>query len=311
MYTYFPEIMSTVQDLYPTRLDSEFSISKREDPVVWKTPEFNVHALSKEELDFFEKNGYLFFNELFSKEEIQQLYDEIEVMVNDKEARKTPQYIIEPEGEKVRSIFEVHKNSKLFQRLAGDRRVANVARQILGSEVYIHQSRINLKSGFEGKEFFWHSDFETWHAEDGLPRMRTVSCSISLTDNYVFNGPLMVIPGSHKYFVSCAGDTPDEHYKESLKKQEIGTPDPDSLTKLVEESKIEIPTGPPGSALFFDCNIMHGSGGNMTPFPRSNVFFVYNSIHNKPVKPFAAKKFRPEYIGAKENISPIVPGSLN
>lgn len=297
-------------DLYPTRQDSTFTITKREDPVVWSTPEFAVHALSKDELDLFEQNGYLFFKGLFSKQEIQQLYSEIEKMTSDNEARKTPQYIIEPHGNKVRSIFEIHKSNKLFKRLVSDRRIVNVARQILGSEVYVHQSRINLKSGFEGKEFYWHSDFETWHAEDGLPRMRTVSCSISLTDNYVFNGPLMVIPGSHKYFVSCSGETPDEHYKESLKKQEIGTPDHSSLAKLVEKSKIEIPTGPPGSALFFDCNIMHGSGGNMTPYPRSNVFFVYNSIHNKPIRPFAAKRLRPEYIGSKDT-TPITPGSLN
>ena len=53
-----------------------------------------------------------------------------------------------------------------------------IAEQILGSQVYIHQSRVNLKPGFKGKEFYWHSDFETWHIEDGMPRMRALSCSI-------------------------------------------------------------------------------------------------------------------------------------
>ncbi len=42
--------------------------------------------------------------------------------------------------------------------------------------------------GFTGSGFYWHSDFETWHAEDGMPSMRAVSCSIALTENFAYNG---------------------------------------------------------------------------------------------------------------------------
>lgn len=58
---------------------------------------------------------------------------------------------------------------------------ARAGRQILGSEVYIHQSRVNYKPGYGGTGFYWHSDFETWHSEDGMPRMRALSVSIALT----------------------------------------------------------------------------------------------------------------------------------
>jgi hypothetical protein len=47
--------------------------------------------------------------------------------------------------------------------------VVGPARQLLGSDVYVHQSRVNFKPGFNGQDFYWHSDFETWHAEDGMP----------------------------------------------------------------------------------------------------------------------------------------------
>src|SRR3546814_3200003 len=59
-----------------------------------------------------------------------------------------------------------------LRRLAADERLAGVARFLLDDTVYIHQSRLNYKPGFQGKEFYWHSDFETWHVEDGMPRMR-------------------------------------------------------------------------------------------------------------------------------------------
>src|SRR3546814_8501331 len=83
-------------------------------------------------------------------------------------------------------------------RLAADDRLAGVARFLLGDDVYVHQSRLNYKPGFVGKEFYWHSDFETWHVEDGMPQMRALSMSILLAPNTVLNGPLMIIPGSHR-----------------------------------------------------------------------------------------------------------------
>lgn len=45
---------------------------------------------------------------------------------------------------------------------------------------------------------------------------------------------------------------------------------------------------------------MHGSGDNITPYPRSNVFIVFNSVENEAVEPFAAPVRRPEYIGARD-----------
>src|SRR5699024_12097725 len=133
-------------------------------------------------------------------------------------------------SQEVRSILEVHLSNPVFAAIAHDPRVVDRARQVLGSEVYIHQSRVNFKPGFVGKEFSWHSDFETWHAEDGMPGPRAISISIALTENYTFNGPLMIMPGSHQEYISCVGETPDDNYKQSLVMQEAGTPAHKRLT---------------------------------------------------------------------------------
>lgn len=173
--------------------------------------------------------------------------------------------------------------------------------------MYIHQSRINLKPGFTGKEFYWHSDFETWHMEDGMPRMRALSCSIALTENNEFNGPLMLIPGSHKKYIVCAGETPENNYKQSLSAQYIGVPDPAIITELVKEDGIVAPKGKPGSVTFFECNAMHGSNGNISPYPRANAFFVYNSVENTLVEPYCGLKPRPEHIAVREDFAPLKP----
>ena len=113
-----------------------------------------------------------------------------------------------------------------------------------------------------------------------MPAMRALSCSVLLTDNNANNGPLMLVPGSHRQFISCVGQTPNEHYKQSLKKQEYGVPDPVSLQLLVEQGGIQAMTAKAGSVVFFDCNTMHGSNSNISPWPRANVFMVYNSMEN-------------------------------
>ncbi|MFC6670362.1 phytanoyl-CoA dioxygenase family protein [Marinobacterium aestuariivivens] len=180
-----------------------------------------------------------------------------------------------------------------------------MARFILGGDIYIHQSRMNFKPGFNGKEFYWHSDFETWHVEDGMPRMRALSCSILLTDNDINNGPLMLVPGSHRHYITCVGETPENHYQHSLRKQEYGVPDHNSLSELVSRYGIDTATGPAGSVVFFDCNTMHGSNSNITPAPRSNLFFVYNQVGNSLQDPYCHQAPRPGFIADRGPVAPL------
>jgi ectoine hydroxylase len=50
----------------------------------------------------------------------------------------------------------------------------------------------------------------------------------------------------------------------------------------------------------FDCNCMHGSNGNITPFPRSNIFVVFNSVENACAEPFAAPSRRPDFVASRD-----------
>jgi len=300
--------MVLVSDTYQSRNDNEAAIILRQDPVVYSGRNGGSGpGLSQHQLKSYQKNGFIMLKSFFSPEEAAVFLREARKMAADPAIRGREEAIIEPGSDEVRSVFMVHKLNALFGRLVRDERLLNVVRQILGSEVYVHQSRLNLKPGFVGKEFYWHSDFETWHVEDGMPRMRALSCSILVTENNEFNGPLMLIPGSHMHYISCVGDTPDDHYKQSLKKQEYGVPDHASLRFLVERGGVQAPKGPAGSVVLFDCNTMHGSNSNISPYPRSNVFFVYNSVENTLGDPRFGLKPRPEFIAHRRAFSPLEP----
>jgi ectoine hydroxylase len=285
-------------DLYPTRGATEV-MTPRQDPVVWSDPG-TPGPITQADIRGYERDGFLAIDHLITPDEVSKYRAELDRLTSDPLIRADERSIVEPKSQDVRTVFEVHKISEVFAQLVRDPRVVGRARQILGSDVYVHQSRINVKPGFGASGFYWHSDFETWHAEDGLPNMRTVSVSIALTENYDTNGGLMIMPGSHKTFLGCAGATPKDNYKKSLQMQDAGTPSDEALSDFASRHGIKLFTGKAGSATWFDCNCLHGSGDNITPFPRSNVFIVFNSVENEAVEPFAAPVRRPAFIGARD-----------
>ena len=294
-----------MQDVYPSRCAAEPELLLRQDATVYSTWSPDA-PLSKEQVEHYERHGYLVLEDMFDAAELDALQDETRCLLADPSSLDSDTIVTERGGDEVRSIFAIHEQSKLMARLAADERLAGIAAFLLGDSVYVHQSRLNYKPGFKGKEFFWHSDFETWHTEDGMPRMRALSMSVLLAENTPDNGPLMVIPGSHRTYVTCIGETPEDHYRMSLKKQEYGVPDELSLAILAHKHGIVAPTGKPGTVILFDCNTMHGSNGNITPFPRANAFLVYNAVSNQLEEPFGAEKPRPPFV-AERNCKPITP----
>ncbi|MCH8503241.1 MAG: ectoine hydroxylase [Ectothiorhodospiraceae bacterium] len=277
---------------------------ERKDPVVHASNGSMVRGpLGEKALGRYRRDGFLWFEDLFSDSPLMtELLEDLRALERDTESLRNENFVTDRHSGALRSVFGIHEISERFDRLTRDPLVLGMVRQLLGGDVYIHQSRINDKAGFSGGGFNWHSDFETWHSEDGMPRMRAVSASLMLTDNNEFNGPLMLIPGSHRHFVPCQGATPTNNWKESLKDQRIGVPDEQALEALTQRRGIRAPKGGAGSLLLFECNTLHASPQNLSPWPRANAFFVYNSVENGMQQPYGGTAPRPEFLATRERI---------
>ncbi|MFT4628867.1 MAG: ectoine hydroxylase [Myxococcota bacterium] len=284
-------------DVYHSRTQPRWEIGERHDPVVWGDLD---GPLSAEQLACFDRDGFVVLSELFDADEVTRFLSEADRLAADLDPAEREEVIVQPDSDVIRSIFRVHRDNPVFEAVATDNRLRGAARQILGSDVCVHQSRVNFKPGFDGREFYWHSDFETWHIEDGMPRMRALSASVLLTDNSAVNGPLMLVPGSHRAYVRCVGETPAEHHKQSLKAQHYGVPSREALSRLVKDGGIVQALGSPGTVVLFDCNVMHGSTGNLSPYPRHNIFLVYNSVHNGLIRPFGGLEPRPDFLAERD-----------
>jgi ectoine hydroxylase len=286
-----------VKEPYPSRVLENPMMLRRQEPILWQDMANKPDWISAEQLEHYDQNGFLVLTDLFSPDEVAQLQQSSHALMNKFQHTEVEGVIREPSSNIVRSLFNLPTHSKEFDQLTRHPKLIELAQFILDSPVYLHQSRLNYKPAFHGKEFFWHSDFETWHIEDGMPAMRALSCSVLLTDNNEHNGPLMVIPASHRTYVSCVGTTPDKNYVQSLRQQQIGTPAETMLTTLATlGGGIQSIKGKAGTVVLFDCNLLHGSSGNISPDPRSNAFFVYNSTENALKEPFHNLAERPDYV---------------
>ncbi|MFD9246546.1 phytanoyl-CoA dioxygenase family protein, partial [Streptomyces sp. NPDC059556] len=130
-------------DLYPTRGPKEELIG-RKDPVVWSGPG-TAGPFWARELEEFERDGFATVDEIVTPDEVDVLRAELDRLVSDPAVRADERAVVEPRSQEIRSVFEVHRMSEVFGRLARDPRIVGRARQILGSDVYVPQSRVNVQ----------------------------------------------------------------------------------------------------------------------------------------------------------------------
>ena len=79
------------------------------------------------------------------------------------------------------------------------------------------------------------------------------------------------------------------------------TQDEATVERLVQEGGLVAPTGKPGSMLMFDGNLVHGSSGNITPFPRKIVYLTLCAVSNH------ITRFNREEWIAHRDFTPIEP----
>ena len=303
-------MLSLCRDPYPSRAINEHLIARRQEPVVWSEPSERPDWLSAEDEAKFIEHGFLVLPDVLSAAEVAELNSAMAELRASLASRDSELVLREPGSDDMLSFLDLPSASPLFERLARHPKLLAFARYVLASEVYLHQSRLNYRAANTQEEFYWHSDFETWSIEDGMPAMRALSCSVLLTDNLAEHAPKLLIPGSHKTFVGCVDPancpvTDDESAHES---HTMGQPSPEILSLLTHQAgDITSATGRAGSVVFFDCNIQHRSADEASKHVRANAFLVYNSVDNQLGEPANGLAPRPEHLAHREQIATLLP----
>jgi ectoine hydroxylase len=246
--------------------------------------------LTDQHLRQFDEEGWLFFPEVFSAEEVAVLRDEAETLY-----RTDRKEIWREKSGAPRTAFAAHTYNEAFRLLGAHPRLIKPVQRVFGEHLYMHQYKINAKAAFDGEVWQWHQDYGTWQRDDGMPEPRAMNISVYLDEVMPINGPLMLVPRSHKHGVLAAGhDMATTSYP-------LWTLDHETVQRLVDAGGIVSPVGRPGGVLMFHGNLVHGSAGNITPYPRKIVYLTLNAVSN-----YIRTPTRPEWI-AHQDFVPIKP----
>ncbi|MDF5717206.1 MAG: phytanoyl-CoA dioxygenase family protein [Rhizonema sp. NSF051] len=262
--------------------------------------------LNTDQIEYYREHGLLFIPEIFSIKEVEAMHTVVEDLI----VKDTPGRILEKDKKTVRALHGCHTNTEIFDSLVRHPSLLLSACEILNSDVYVYQFKINFKAAFGGDLWPWHQDFVFWDKEDGMPSPKALSVTVFLDECNEFNGPMYFIPGSHKESLIHLGQIESSEVKDQKKdwksnfraalKYSLGK---ETIAKLAIEKGIVAPKGPSGSVLFFHPNLVHASAPNISPYDRRLLIISYNSINNIPS--FKGQP-RPEFLVSRD-YTPLQP----
>jgi ectoine hydroxylase len=261
--------------------------------------------IEKQDLEFYQQNGYLLVDNFFSPENVALMTDQLSALSEG----DSPRIVKETNGE-IRSLYGLHEVSDVYNELCSLQRIIDPVKKILGTDVYIHQTKINIKKAFKGDWWEWHQDFPYWHIYDGMPAPSVVSVMVFLDDVTEFNGPLYIIPGSHQIGIvdfqekaTAESQEEEKYYLSSLSANLEYTVEQKIISRWYDKKGIVSATGKAGSVLFFHANVFHASNCNLSPLDRRVFIITYNSTENLLKE---GQKIRPSFLSNRD-FSPIKP----
>lgn len=239
--------------------------------------------ISDRDVEHYRKTGYLVVADMLEPSFLAQMCATLDDLVAEAScvSSHTDVYDLEPghsaQNPRVRRIKLPHLNAAIFRELAHSPRLVAILKKLLGpSGVRLHGSKINLKAPHYGSPVEWHQDWAFYpHTNDDL-----LAVGVMLDDVSIENGPLMVIPQSHK------GPVFDHHGQDGFF---CGAIDP-KRNDVDYSTKVAL-TGRAGSMSFHHVRLVHGSAQNVSSKPRRLLLYEYAAADAWPlmgVKDFAA-----------------------
>jgi ectoine hydroxylase-related dioxygenase (phytanoyl-CoA dioxygenase family) len=170
---------------------------------------------------------------------------------------------------RVRRIKKPHLVHPVFAEFMRSPRLLAVLSALLGpSGVRLHGSKLNLKSPEYGSPVEWHQDWAFYpHTNDDL-----LAVGVLLDDATPENGPLLVLPGTHR------GTTYDHHGTDG---RFCGAMDPgrDGLDFAGARPLL----APAGACSFHHVRVVHGSAQNRSAQSRNLLLYEFAAADAFPL----------------------------
>ncbi len=226
-----------------------------------------------QEVKTYRDNGFLVVKDMLSVAELQNLRDElVEVIACAATITENNEiYDLEdghgPDTPRIRRIKRPHKIMPSVATLIRNPKLLSILTQLIGPGVRFQTSKLNMKSAGYGAAVEWHQDWAFYpHTNDDL-----LAVGVILDDIDHTNGPLQVIPGSHK------GPVYDHHANGYF----CGAIDP-SRNDINFDAAVPL-LGKAGSMTFHHVRTVHGSALNRSNKSRNFLLFQFTAVDAWPL----------------------------
>ncbi|MEL7470096.1 MAG: phytanoyl-CoA dioxygenase family protein [Pseudomonadota bacterium] len=232
-----------------------------------------AEVLDRAQIEFYNDNGYLVLEKRVPDPIIGQIRAEIErfremargMTVSDKRIDLEDSHT--PEEPRIRRVKQPNQQSKVIDELLHSDHILAPVRDLLGPNLRLQTSKLNMKSAGFGAAVEWHQDWAFYpYTNDDV-----LAVGLIIDDMTEENGPLMVFPGSHK------GPVHDHHhdgYFAGAMDLEASGLDMSDAVPLM---------GPAGSISIHHVRIVHGSALNTSTKDRRIIFYEMMAADAFPI----------------------------
>jgi ectoine hydroxylase-related dioxygenase (phytanoyl-CoA dioxygenase family) len=227
-----------------------------------------ARLLSNEEINLFNKDGYIIAKEFFSKEETDKLYS---IAIGDNVIKKHAVDLNDQTGKKTKLTLWFNPGEDVYSMMIRSERMVKSVAKLLDSDspVCHFHTKLMQKEPRVGGAWEWHQDYGYWYKNQFLYPDQLMSVMVALTEANKNNGCLQVIKGSHKLGRLNHGFAGEQVGADMVMMNHA--------LQTMEHIYVEIE---PGDALFFHSNLLHRSEANLSERPRWSIISCYNSLSN-------------------------------
>lgn len=232
-----------------------------------------MEVLSKTQIDEYNERGALVVPDRLSASDLQEIRDVIDGFFDVASTMTTSDDRIDLEDShsrdapRIRRIKRPDLQAGVFRRLMTSDAILAPVRDLIGPDLRLHTSKLNMKSAGFGAAVEWHQDWAFYpHSNDDL-----LAVGVMLDDMGGENGPLMFFPGSHK------GPIYDHHANDVF----IGAMDLAACGLNVDDAVTL--TGTAGSISIHHARVVHGSALNQSDRDRRLLFYEMMATDAFPI----------------------------
>ncbi|NOQ70371.1 MAG: hypothetical protein GQ574_00090 [Crocinitomix sp.] len=249
-------------------------------------------------IDQYINEGYVIVKNLLPTTLVDKIHQEIETIVNKWYSKGAKYYDTVSQYKNEKNSFWIVNNRLLeeaFIQHCSIQEIINTACKLMdtGGVSVLEDQFINKPPGCIGVNMHQDTSYFPLTKES-----KCITCWIPLCDLDEKLGPLIIYPGSHKYGTALPVENLHENSDGNDLLKQI-----DSEAPFIEPITLNVQKG---DVVFFDCNVIHGSGINQSNLWRPAFSLHYASEESVFVEAKAKQNACPEiYEGIKNGSQPV------